>query len=150
MSLLRALNKVYLMFFRTRVPYGEENEMFVYPMTLVFIQTIVNALFAQLGLLTSFIWRFEKWCKSHCRESLLVTVINSQFVYWNVKFYCCIKNRIILTNLFNINPWNIIYWDTMSFWCLVCSDHSHNMLWLVILKCQVLPTEVDQLINYQI
>lgn len=30
----------------TRVPYGEEKEMFVYPMTLVFVQCIVNALFA--------------------------------------------------------------------------------------------------------
>ena len=30
----------------TRVPYGEEKEKFVYPMTLVFIQCIVNALFA--------------------------------------------------------------------------------------------------------
>lgn len=31
----------------TRVPYGEEKEMFVYPMTLVFIQCMVNALFAK-------------------------------------------------------------------------------------------------------
>lgn len=30
----------------TRVPYGEEKEKFVYPMTLVFMQCVVNALFA--------------------------------------------------------------------------------------------------------
>lgn len=35
---------------RTRVPYGEEKEMFVYPMTLVFIQCMVNALFAKAGM----------------------------------------------------------------------------------------------------
>ena len=47
---LFVLSAVFLNYYRTRVPYGEEKEKFVYPMTLVFIQCIVNALFATLGL----------------------------------------------------------------------------------------------------
>ena len=33
--------------FRTRADYGEEKEKFVYALSLVFIQCIVNALFAR-------------------------------------------------------------------------------------------------------
>jgi hypothetical protein len=44
-----AIDNLFLMPHRTRVPYGEEKEQFVYPMTLVFIQCIVNALFATAG-----------------------------------------------------------------------------------------------------
>lgn len=38
-------------FFRTRAPYGEKKEKFVYALSLVFVQCIVNALFAEAGKL---------------------------------------------------------------------------------------------------
>ena len=37
------------MFFRTKANYGEEKEKFVYALSLVFIQCIVNAVFAKAG-----------------------------------------------------------------------------------------------------
>ena len=40
------------LFFRTRAPYGEKKEKFVYALSLVFVQCIVNALFAEAGMLT--------------------------------------------------------------------------------------------------
>ena len=39
------------LFFRTRTPYGEKKEKFVYALSLVFVQCIVNALFAEAGKL---------------------------------------------------------------------------------------------------
>ena len=39
----------YSLFFRTRAPYGEKKEKFVYALSLVFVQCIVNALFAEAG-----------------------------------------------------------------------------------------------------
>ena len=40
------------LFFRTRAPYGEKKEKFVYALSLVFVQFFVNALFAEAGMLT--------------------------------------------------------------------------------------------------
>ena len=37
------------MFFRTKANYGEEKEKFIYALSLVFIQCIVNAAFAKAG-----------------------------------------------------------------------------------------------------
>ena len=45
--------------FRTRVPYGEKKEKFTYQQSLVFIQCVVNSIFAYTGKFTIHIYQQE-------------------------------------------------------------------------------------------